>query len=395
MGILISIAIYLILACGDTQEMSEPVPDPPVISVSDTRGFEMDGGSIVQFEVRASFATERDIQFDYEVKGITAEPGVDFTLVNGSLSIPPGESRVFVDVVILDDDVNEVDESFNLTISNGQGATIGSNTGIAIISDDDDAVSNAEDGYITSEQHFGYNLMWSDEFVGDQLDLNTYGFELGDGCPNLCGWGNNELQLYTDSDENVFIDNGKLIIKADEGGEGKYNSARVTTKGKRDFGFSRMDIRAKLPKGQGIWPAIWMLGSNIDDVGWPASGEIDIMELVGHEPEKVHGTAHWGPQGRSFSTFSTGTYSLAEGFDQAFHVFTLIWENDRLDWYVDETKFHSITPADMQGEAYRFNAPFYLLFNVAVGGNWPGNPDETTQFPQQMEVDYVRVFERN
>ena len=134
-----------------------------------------------------------------------------------------------------------------------------------------------------------------------------------------------------------------------------------------------------------------MLGANIGTVGWPASGEIDIMEMVGHEPNKAHGTAHWGNAGDP-STFRGNSITLPEKFSERFHVFTLVWQENSLDWYVDETKFHSLTPNQIAG-TWRFNAPFFFIFNIAVGGLWPGNPDSTTQFPQTMEIDYIRVFQ--
>jgi len=184
----------------------------------------------------------------------------------------------------------------------------------------------------------------------------------------------------------------KLVITATRLGSEGFRSAKIHTKDKREFRFGRIDIRAKLPEGRGIWPAIWMLGANIDEVGWPASGEIDIMELVGHQPNISHGTAHWGNSGDP-STFVGSSISLNEKFSEQFHVFSLVWEQNSLQWYMDETLFHTITPANTQGATYRFNAPFYMIFNVAVGGNWPGSPDASTVFPQQMEVDYVRVFQ--
>ena len=142
-----------------------------------------------------------------------------------------------------------------------------------------------------------------------------------------------------------------------------------------------------------MWPAIWMLGQTIDDVGWPASGEIDIMENVGHEAGTAHGTAHWGPRGRGYSTFQGNSITLDEDLAERFHVFSIVWERDLIEWYVDETKFFTLTPASTGNETWRFNDDFFFIFNVAVGGNFPGPPDSTTEFPQQMEIDYIRVFQ--
>jgi beta-glucanase (GH16 family) len=247
------------------------------------------------------------------------------------------------------------------------------------------------DGYSTPTSYGGYNLAWADEFSGDALDLSSWGFDVGNGSG---GWGNNESQYYTSGTANCVVANGKLTITAKKESQGGYNytSARILTKGKREFQYGRIDIRARLPKGQGIWPALWMLGSNFSSVGWPNCGELDIMELVGHQPNRVHGTAHFGNQPPS--TQRTASYGLSSGtFSDAYHVFTLKWENNLVEWYVDDVKFHTLTPGNTGG-IYPFNQKFFFIFNIAVGGNWPGYPDATTVFPQQMDVDYVRVFQK-
>lgn len=249
-----------------------------------------------------------------------------------------------------------------------------------------------QDGYNTPSSYSGYNLVWADEFNGSDLDLNNWSFNIGRGNG---GWGNNESQYYTDGANNLMVKDGRLVItaKKESIGDAEYSSARIVTQGKKEFQFGRIDIRAKLPKGQGIWPALWMLGSNITSVGWPACGEIDIMELIGHIPNTVYGTAHWGS---SFpSTYKTGQISLPAGeFDDQYHVFTIIWEQNQIKWYMDDKAFHTITPSNT-GSIYPFNNKFFFIFNVAVGGNWPGYPDGTTVFPQTMEVDFIRVFQKN
>jgi len=247
------------------------------------------------------------------------------------------------------------------------------------------------DGYSTPTSYSGYTLKWADEFNGDALDLNNWTFDIGTGSG---GWGNNESQYYTSSTSNCSVANGKLTITArkETQGSSNYSSARIKTLGKQEFQFGRIDIRARLPKGQGIWPALWMLGSNFPTAGWPACGELDIMELIGNQPNRVHGTAHFGAAPPS--TQKTASYGLSSGtFSDEYHVFTLKWENNLVEWYVDDVKFHSITPTSTGG-IYPFNQKFFFIFNVAVGGNWPGYPDNSTVFPQQMDVDYVRVFQK-
>lgn len=253
------------------------------------------------------------------------------------------------------------------------------------------------DGYVTPEAYDGMQLVWQDEFNEGTLNLSDWTYDIGDGCPDLCGWGNNELQSY--AEENVLFEDGKLIIEAKKEARGsrEYTSAKIITKGKQSFQYGRIDIRAILPEGQGLWPALWMLGSNIDEIGWPACGEIDIMEMVGGNGREntVLGTLHWDSNGNHACTCGIDhDYILTEGdFSDQFHVFSLIWDETTIEWYVDDNLYVTVdvSPADLE----EFRNDFYFIFNVAVGGNLPGNPDATSVFPQRMIVDYVRVFQPN
>ena len=244
----------------------------------------------------------------------------------------------------------------------------------------------------------GYELVWNDEFEGEAIDLSKWEFEV-----NAQGGGNNELQYYTSRSENAFINDDKLVIQAlagtytSEGITRDYTSARMRTKFKGDWLYGWFEVRAKLPVGQGLWPAIWMLPTDWEYGGWAASGEIDIMELLGHEPQKVYGTLHYG--GPYPQNVHTGTYmSLSEGnFTDEFHTFAIEWNENEFKWYVDGE--HYQTQTNWYSTAGEYPAPFdkrfHIILNVAVGGNWPGNPDDTTIFPQTMEVEYVRVFQRS
>lgn len=255
----------------------------------------------------------------------------------------------------------------------------------------------SSDGYSSPLERPGYRLAWHDEFdQGTYPDTSNWTFDIGDGCPNLCGWGNAELQYYTDRPRNVYVKDGYLLLEAWEEpiGERNYSSCRIKTKGKRSFRYGRIDVRARLPVEQGIWPAIWMLGDEITEVGWPRCGEIDIMELVGKEPSRVYGTAHWDPTGNSHR-YINNYYDLSAGtFADAFHVFSLVWTADELRWLVDDHEFHRL-PMETFEPLNPFHGGFYLIMNIAVGGHWPGPPDETTVFPQQMVVDYVRYYVRD
>lgn len=247
-------------------------------------------------------------------------------------------------------------------------------------------------------------LQFADEFNQSGLNTTVWNYDIGTG-PPYPGWGNSELQYYTNRRQNLYFEeieagNSALVIEAREESYGgmPYTSARINTKGKFDFTYGRVEARMKLPEGRGIWPAFWMLGADIDQVGWPASGEIDIMEIVGHEPGVLHGTIHFGNPWPNNSN-SGGSYTLAGGgkFSEGYHIFAIEWEPGEIRWYIDDLLYSKKTDADWfvpnEPDPAPFNNDFYLLLNIAVGGNWPGSPDASTQFPQKMYVDYVRVFE--
>ena len=241
----------------------------------------------------------------------------------------------------------------------------------------------------------GWTLVWNDEFNGSSIDRGKWEHEV-----NGWGGGNNELQYYTDRPDNSYIEDGSLVIKAlketytGEDGTREYTSARLRTLNRGDWLYGRFDIKAKLPYGKGLWPAIWMLPTNWVYGGWAASGEIDIMELLGQEPSRVYGTIHFG--GEYPNNVQSGASYRLEGasFSDDFHLFTLEWDTTEFRWYVDGEIYYVQNQWYTAGVPYPapFNKRFHLLLNVAVGGNWPGNPDPTTQFPQYMYVDYVRVY---
>jgi len=241
----------------------------------------------------------------------------------------------------------------------------------------------------------GYQLAWADEFEQSELDLTAWNFDIGGG-----GWGNNELQYY--QQDNVVLDRGHLVITARRearGGRG-FTSSRIKTEGEMEFTYGRVDIRAALPRGQGIWPALWALGADFRQVGWPFCGELDIMEMIGGAGREntVHGTMHWNVGGRNrpyAPTYEGGQFTtLAGDFGSGFNVFSMIREPDRVRWLVNnEVYFERILTS--APDFASFANPFFLIFNIAVGGNWPGAPDGQTAFPQRMVVDYVRVFTAN
>lgn len=239
-----------------------------------------------------------------------------------------------------------------------------------------------------------WDLVWSDEFEGQKGAIpnpNHWSYDLGTGTD---GWGNQELQYYTNRSQNIALDGqGHLLITAlKESFSGRsFTSARIHTKGKFQHTYGRVEARIKTPYGPGIWPAFWMLGSNIDEVGWPKSGEIDIMEMRGQEPSIIYGSLH-GP-GYFGGNAISGYHALQNArYDTEFYVFAVEWYPDRIDYFVNDYLYHRVNKRELRGE-WVFDGSFYLLLNVAVGGSYVGFPSEKTPFPQTMMIDYVRVYQ--
>lgn len=243
-----------------------------------------------------------------------------------------------------------------------------------------------------------WRLTWSDEFdgtvAGQPPDPKKWGFEISGS-----GFGNGQLEYDTDRPGNASLDGqGHLAITArqERFGGNQYTSARMLTRGKFEQKYGRFEARLKLPSGRGLWPAFWLLGANIDQVSWPACGEIDVMEYRGQEPRAIHGSAH-GP-GYSGGGAKTQTFTLpgADGFDADFHVFALEWKPDELDFFVDGFLYQVVTATQLPaGALWAFDHTVFIVLNLAVGGGYLGPPDSTTLFPQTMLVDYVRVYERS
>jgi hypothetical protein len=233
------------------------------------------------------------------------------------------------------------------------------------------------------------NLLWSDEFNGTTINSSNWTYDLGNG-----GFGNNELENYTNRPENARIENGMLVIEArrENLGGSAYTSARLKTEGRRTFGVNTwVEARIQVPQGQGIWPAFWMLGSSISTVGWPSCGEIDIMEMRGQNTFQNLGTMHWANDNGSHASFGgsvNSSVSLAGGF----HTFAISRTTTAIRWYLDGTQYFEGNIAGGINSTSEFQSQFFILLNVAVGGNFVGSPDSSTPFPQQMRVDYVRVW---
>lgn len=388
-GLLLAILAAVPTGCGKKGSSPDPLPEASVTGVTQDRST---ANSTYRFTVSLSAASANPVTLHYATVAGTAQANTDFVPLDGTLTIPANQLQAQVDVTVKGDSLRREDQLFYLQIDNPQNCTIASNRGTATIVNKDLLYFPVDNtGYNAASSYPGYTLAWSDEFSGNSINTANWSFELG----NNNGWGNNELEYYTDRTQNAFVSSGHLVIEArNESYGGKnYTSTRMITKNKKVFKYGRIDIRAKLPKGKGVWPALWMLGNNIDAVGWPSCGEMDIMELLGQEPNKTYGTLHWGATVASHASKGT-SYTLSSGsFDQQYHVFSLVWKQDDVRVLVDDIEFVRVTTTDVLGSPYPFNADFFFIFNIAVGGNWPGSPDNTTTFPQRMVVDYIRVYQ--
>jgi hypothetical protein len=389
---------FLALACAVGLSSCEGCgdPEPPVNSeirwANDVTVFETADTDEVTLTITLGQVNTERVTVDYTTIEGTATEGDDFIANSGTVIFEPGEFSKDIAIAIVSDEYLEPDEFFTVELSNPVNGyiKIGAPTANVGIRNDDTQIYISDEGYNAADSYEGMSLVWSDEFDGEIIDLDNWTYDLGNGSG---GWGNNELQTYTNSSNNSFVADGKLFIVAEKVGESAYTSARLKSVDLQEFQYGRIDVRAILPKGQGIWPAIWMLGANYPEVGWPACGEIDIMELLGHLPGTIHGTAHWGIDWPNWTHQGLSTSIYPENFDEEFHVFSIDWTEDNIDFIMDDEVFFNINPSMMNGQPYPFNNPFFFILNVAVGGNWPGNPDESTTFPVFMAVDYVRVYQ--
>lgn len=367
--------------------------DQPSVKVSGVTSARPAQTAPFRFYIDLSAPSQQSVSMNYATADGTAKAGTDYTATSGTLTIPAGQTEVYIDVPIKGDSIRQADQVFYVNISAPVNATLGTSQATGtIVNSDLLYLPTDSTGYTTPTSYAGYHLAWSDEFSGSTLNSQNWGFDIG----NNNGWGNQELEYYTSSTNNAFVSAGNLIIEArQESNNGfNYSSARLKTEGLQQFTYGRIDIRAKLPVAHGMWPALWMLGSNINSVPWPGCGETDIMELVGSSPNKVLGSLHWQQAGGSEGTYNNPYYLSSGDFSQQFHVFSLAWQKDSVQFFVDDQLYVNGSIANVTSGTYPFNLPFFFIFNVAVGGNFPGNPDNTTVFPQRMFVDYVRVFQQ-
>ena len=363
---LLALPVLFLNSCNNDEDSSEP---PNImINLAPFPVSEDAPGLSITVPVYLSATFDQPVTLEYTTEDSTALVGDNYVATSGILTFNPGETVKGITVDIKHDTAQKQDVYFIVRLSNPVNAVLIASRIIVKITNID---------YVT--------LKWSDEFQLPALNTTVWNYELG----KNNGWGNNELQEYTNSVENVNLESGYLNITALNPVPNSYTSGRITTQGKKEFTYGKMEIRAKLPEGQGIWPALWMLGANISTQSWPTCGEIDIMEFLGHETNKVYGTAHWEDIGHKYlgsnTTLTTGS------FNEDFHTFTLTWTPNRLAWSVDGDEYFELLRSTIP--KFPWDLPQFFIMNVAVGGNWPGPPDETTVFPQTMTVDYIRVYQ--
>jgi len=363
----------------------------PSVSIASVEILEGNSNNNLEITLILTNAVDYDLSVDVRTVDGTAMKDKDYTDLYEVVIFSAGQEQSSFNIEILGDDTPEDNEIFSIILENPLNVNIDNSTAtVTIINDDEHIFSIPETGYSTPETYEGMSLVWSDEFDVSTVNASNWTFEIGTG---TWGWGNNELQYY--QEDNTSIIDGNLVIEARRQTleSSNYTSSRLITRDKKSFRYGRVDIRAVMPEGQGIWPALWMLGSNHQQVGWPTCGEIDIMEMIGGGDGRdnvLRGTAHWNQGG----TVSYGQgYTHESNLSEEYHVYSIIWDEENIRWYFDDINFNTmdITPAELSA----FHNNFYFIMNVAVGGEWPGNPDNTTFFPQWMIVDYIRVFQEN
>ena len=230
------------------------------------------------------------------------------------------------------------------------------------------------------------SLVFEENFDGNALDMKSWNYDLGDGCPNLCGWGNDERQIYTK--ENVVVKDGNLVITATKDGN-LYQSGKITTKGKVEFQYGSIEARLKVPSGQGLWPAFWMLGNDIDTNTWPACGEIDIMEYVGKKPHTIYTSLHTPD---SYGETINSRQTVIEDIEEGFHTYKTTWTKDAIEFFIDGNSVYIFSPEAKNDRTWPFDKPFYIILNLAIGGNFGGPEVDDSIFPKEFIIDYIKVY---
>ena len=331
-----SLLLLLMIGCKKGSSGADSNQPAHVVSINNISLPENNvGESAFEFTLSLNKTSSQPVTVTYSTIEGLAKAGEDYkSVTNQSATFLPNELTKKIVITIIADDQREADEDFTLMLTGATNATIQQHKATGIIVNDDTKISFTNTGYDAPTTYTGYALSWADEFNGTALDATAWSNQNGDGCPTICGWGNNELEYYTGRPDNLFFQDGKLIIEAKkETYNGKdYTSSKIFTAGKKTFKFGRVDIRAKLPLGKGIWPAFWMLPQNNVYGGWPTSGEIDIMEMVGHDPGRTHGTLHYGP-GPGSTQYNRNIAISSGSLHDEFHLYSIECKQYQVKWF--------------------------------------------------------------
>ncbi len=396
----ISILIMLLLIFGvfscDKTEMRTPIVtvEKPVFSINDTSIIEGDN-KYFEIKVKLSGKHPNSILIPYYTLSGLAEPFSDYEPIDGILEFVGTDSleaqSIFIE--IKDDDIFEENEDFKIVFTI-DSSVIAADTilSVSIIDDDIEFTDNDYPGYVTKLHQEGWTLILNDEFSGNKLNKNHWYVQ------DRGNWYNEEVQYY--SPQNLKIENGLLtfIAKKENYKGSSYTSARINSRDKMVFKYGKIEFRAKLPYSKGLWPALWLQGNELYQLGWPKRGEIDIMELKGHIPNTISSTIHYADLSGNHKYPTSKKYTLPKGeFKDEFHVFTMKWDEYKLKFYVDDKLYNTIFHNNFHyyNNKNPFKYPFYVIMNVAVGGNFGGDPDATTVWPQTMDIDYVRIYKEN
>jgi len=393
---LIFFLLLFLASCAKSSNegVEEPIPKLSFDDISLVEG----NGSITTVTIKLTLdhPYSKTVGVSYSTIPGSAMSNEDFEAQTDKiLNFKPNEVEKEIILYVVADDWREPDESFEVKFVKPFNIELLKNSClISIKNDDTKIISGGTVGYEAPISYPGYTLVWGDEFDGPGLNAANWTEELGDGCPALCGWGNNQLQYYTNNSNNLFFQEGKLIIegRAESIGGKNYTSARLTTKNKKAFKFGRIDMRALVAMGTGYWSAFGLLPQDNVFGAWPKSGEIDIMENKGSEARTVYGTAHFG-NGPASTNIRKGYFKPFGAYWGEFHVFSIEWKQDEINWYADNVLYGSVSKADLGANNYPFNEQFYFIINLAIGGNFPGSPDANTIFPRWFMIDYIRVFQ--
>jgi beta-glucanase (GH16 family) len=373
---------FMIFSCSNEEEQG--MPTVRLLPRNDKEGSNPD--KILDVRVRLNHPTDLPVTITYSTKDSTARSFRDFIpIADTTMVFNPGETEKIINIELISDKVTEFTEGFGLRISNVENA-LGAfqYLPITIYDDDFNNVYSGEDGFVSQDTIEGMDLVFADEFNAAELNRYIWVYNDPDGT-----WAN-QIQQYTFSPDNLKVEEGKLKITAIKDGD-NYTSAGINTISRLPIQYGLLQVRAKMPEGAGLWPSIWLLGKSYNGRNWPLCGEIDLAMMYGQRPGQTTGSVDYYLSG---DVRREGHYDLPDykdKFADEYHVFSILWQPDQIEWFVDNhpyTKFNKSTI----GDVWPFNNPFWIVISLAVGGNLVGNPDFSTQFPQTLEVDYIRLY---